>query len=440
MTRSTNAETRRPALQPGVGKPAVMILMATAFAMSMAYGMLLLLPLYVNELGGDEAHTGLILSSAAVAALLSLVALVCFPDAMRPHSVLALSIGLFGIGSAVAALVTGGWEPLILVGALLGTAWAVFYTVAPMTISAMVTDSGRTTHFGFLTGSEQLGVGAGPVLAGILIENGVGFRGTFTIAAVLCAVAVVGAVSVGVITPDGRARATGQVGEADLGMREALRAILRSQAAVWLGLIVLFACLFTAMTQFQTTFAAARGLDYSIFYVSYTVAVIFVRFLVAPWAARFDPSVVIAVSISLMTLAVASFLAVGSDAVAYTAASAVLGMGYGLALPGVQAQVVNASAAAVRPKVLPIAGLVFQAAILTFPLAVGWMVVSFGYWMLFTVLSGFALLQASISWWHVLRTHRPSRRRPTRRPPRAELAWSAGKRGGTSSTTVRVSG
>jgi hypothetical protein len=53
-------------------------------------------------------------------------------------------------------------------------------------------------------------------------------------------------------------------------------------------MIVLFACLFTTMTSFQTTFAGARGLDFSVYHLSYTAAVIISRFGIATFTARYD--------------------------------------------------------------------------------------------------------------------------------------------------------
>ena len=98
-------------------------------------------------------------------------------------------------------------------------------------------------------------------------------------------------------------------------------------------------------------------------------------------------------------LAVIGLLLVGSSAPLYGAASAFVGLGYGLALPSVQAQAVNVSEEGVRPRVLPLAELLFQAAILVFPLAAGWTIVALGYPALFAVLVSFAAAQAAIAWW-----------------------------------------
>jgi MFS family permease len=127
--------------------------------------------------------------------------------------------------------------------------------------------------------------------------------------------------------------------------------------------------------------------------------VIFSRFVLAGIVSRFDSRLVITAAVSVMALAVASFLLVGSNALIYGVASTFLGLAYGLALPSVQAQAVNVSGEAVRPRVLPIAGLLFQAAILGFPLIAGWLIAGSGYGVLFAVLVALALVQVGIGWW-----------------------------------------
>ena len=80
-------------------------------------------------------------------------------------------------------------------------------------------------------------------------------------------------------------------------------------------------------------------------------------------------------------------------------ASALLGLGYGLALPSVQAQAVNVSEESVRSRVLPMTGLLFQVAILGFPLIAGWVIAALGYAALFAVLVSLVLAQVAIGWW-----------------------------------------
>ena len=384
------------------GLPAVVLLLLGTLGISTAFGMLLLLPLYVQELGGDEADFGLVLSAAAVPAVLCIGLLIRHPEALRPHVVVALAIATYGVGAAGASLVTGGWVPLVGIGVLLGTAWAVVYAASPMAMSRMVTDEGRAAYFGYLTGTQQVGIGVGPVISRLLVETPLGFRGTFLLAGVVCLVATVLTLLVGTLVSDAGKEGAERNGVSPVSFGVAMRRILVSEAAFSLVMILLFACLFTTMTSFQPTFAGARGLDYSVFYVTYTVAVIFSRFVLGGLVARFDPRLVIAGSVSVMALAVASFLAVGSNGIFYGISSAFLGLGYGLALPGVQAQAVNVSEEQVRLRVLPMAGMLFEGAILGFPLVAGWVITGFGYRALFALLLTFALVQVTIAWWRLL--------------------------------------
>jgi MFS family permease len=391
------------------GLSAVVLLLLGTLGVSMAFGMLLLLPLYVQELGGDEADFGVVLSAAAVPAVLCIGLLIRYPEALRPHVVVTLAIATYGIGAFGASLVTGGWAPLVGIGVLLGTAWAVVYAASPMAMSRMVTDEGRTAYFGYLTGTQQVGIGLGPVISRFLVETPLGYRGTFLVAGVVCLVAMALTLAVGALLSDaGKEGAQGNA-SSPVSFGVAMRRILVSEAVFSLVMILLFACLFTTMTSFQPTFAGTRGLDYSVFYVAYTVAVIFSRFVLAGLAARFDSRLVIAGSVSVMALAVASFLAVGSNTLFYGISSAFLGLGYGLALPGVQAQAVNVSEEQVRPRVLPMAGMLFEGAIFGFPLVAGWIITGFGYRVLFAVLLTFALAQVAVAWWRFLVSRRAAR-------------------------------
>jgi MFS family permease len=386
------------------GLAAVVLLLFGTLGVSTAFGMLLLLPLYVQELGGNEANFGVILSSATLTAILCIGLLIRYPEALRPHAVVALAIAVYAVGAAGAALVTETWTPLVGIGVLMGSAWAVVYAATPMVMSEMVTDEGRATYFGYLTGTQQIGIGIGPVIARVLVETDLSFRGTFLVASMICLAAAGLTVAVGFLTSepgteDAEARGGVAANKDALSFGEAVRRILRSEAVFSLVMILLFACLFTSMTQFQTTFARSQGIDYSIFYVTYTVAVIISRFIVARVASRFDARLVIAAAVSVMALGMATFLLVESSVLLYGAASGLLGLGYGLALPSVQAQAVNVSEESVRPRVLPMAGLLFQAAILGFPLVAGRVIASLGYSALFAVLVCFALAQAIIGWW-----------------------------------------
>jgi MFS family permease len=396
--------------------PAMVLLLFGTLGISTAYGMLLLLPLYVQKLGGNEADFGIVMASASVTAAVSIGLVIRYPEALRANVVLAIAVLLYGFGAAGAALVRGTWLPLIGIGLLLGTAWAVVYAASPMVMSEMVTDQERVIHFGYLTGTQQLGIGVGPVVAGFLVGGGLGFRGTFFLAGGICVLAAVLVFGVGRLVSDTRkavSKDTSTFGsetdaepEQTVSFKTAMGRILRSETAFWLTMILIFACLFTTLTSFQTTFAAARSLDFSVYFLSYTAAVILSRFGIANFSSRYDTRLVVAVAASVTALSVASFLLVGSNTVLYGLASGFVGIGYGLALPAAQAQAVNVSEQAVRPRVLPLAGLLFETMILAFPLLAGWVIAGFGYGAVFVLLVFLCLMQAGLAWERFLATRR----------------------------------
>jgi MFS family permease len=403
MSEGTDGK-RDVVAKPASRLVAMVLLFGGTLGISAAFGMLLLLPLYVQKLGGDEADFGIVMASATVTAALAIGFVIRYPQALRANVVLALAVLSYGLGAVGAALVNDSWVPLVGIGLLLGTAWAVVYAASPMVMSEMVTDEERVTYFGYLTGTQQLGIGAGPVVAGFLVEGDLGFRGTFLVAGVLCVLAAALILAVGTLVPDTRKVDPGAGSTTSFGV--SMGRILRSESVFWLVMILLFACLFTTLTSFQTTFARAQGLDFSVFYLSYTAAVILSRFGIANFVARYDTRLVVAVAVSLMALSVASFLFIGSNAVFYGLASGSVGLGYGLALPAAQAQAVNVSEESVRVRVLPLAGLLFETMILAFPLLAGWVISGFGYGAVFVLLLSLCLLQAGLGWERYLSARR----------------------------------
>ncbi len=371
------------------------MLLLGSLAISTGYGTLLLLPLYVVELGGNEADFGLIVATAAIPAAIALGALLRSPDRIAPHWLLAGSIAAYGLG-AIAVAASGTLMLLYALGIVLGTAWAVVYTTTPMVVADIVPDQHRAVAFGFATGSQQLGIGLGPVIGMGLRSAGLSLPRVFVIGAALAGLGALAVAALRALLPHPRKVTISE--EAQLPLGRALRVFVGSAAAVPLVLILLSACLFTTLTFFQTTYAAAQHLNSDVFYLTYTGAVIVARFGFSRLLTDRDPSRVAAWSTTLLAGAVASFLLVGSNPVIYAAAAAATGIGYGLALPLLQAQAVALSPSRIRSRALPLAGLLFETAILAFPALAGAVITSLGYQAIFAVLLAFALLQTIITW------------------------------------------
>jgi hypothetical protein len=96
---------------------------------------------------------------------------------------------------------------------------------------------------------------------------------------------------------------------------------------------------------------------------------------------------------------------IGGNPYLYGLASVLLGVTYGLTLPAAQALAVNSSAAKYRPSMLPLAGLMFEVAILAFPLAAGAIITAADYTTLFLVLLGFAVALGALGLWELRLEH-----------------------------------
>lgn len=382
--------------------------LASTLAFATAYGVLLVLPLYLTEeLGGTTAEYGVVASAATVTAIACIALLIRFPARVRPDLLLAGAALTYAAGAFGVAQLDSFGVAMTACGLVLGTSWAIGYTCAPMVVSALSDDASRGTYIGYATGMIQVGFGLGPLLAGAGRGLGLSFPTCFRAAGVLALVA--GAVALSLRrrarTPAPAAAPSGApppaVPPGTFG------AVLRSPAVAPLGIVFLCACLFTTMNGFQTTFAASRGLTYEVFYVGYTVAVIVARFGIAPRLRDAAATGVVAVTSTGVAASMALFLVV-SDDLLYAVAAVALGITYGLTLPGVQAGAVNVSDPAVRARILPTAGLVFQTGILLFPLVAGTVITQDGYSAMLLMLVGIAVAIALFGGMRWIAARRPA--------------------------------
>jgi len=377
---------------PTIPRSLLGVLIAATFAISTSYGVLLLLPLYIVEIGGDEADYGLVTAAAAIPSAIALGLLIRYSQRVKPHILLAGTSAVYAVAAAALATVDTVGPTLIVLGLILGTAWAAAYTTAPMVISDLVIDRVRAQAIGYVTGTIQVGFGIGPIIGGLIHRLGLSYPAVFLVGAGLAAVAtaLVVPLSAQVRRFAPQAETTPDLAADDDSLTTTLWGIVRSPALVPLAMVLLCACLFTTMNSFQTTFADSRGLNYDIFYACYTVAVIAVRLGLSPLLSNSASDRVVRLSTMGIVVAVIGFLLVGSSPLLYATVSVLLGVTYGMALPAVQARAVNFAEPEQRPKLLPLAGLLFEVAVLVFPLVAGFLIRLGSYRLLFAVLLVFS--------------------------------------------------
>src|SRR4051794_3669368 len=112
-------------MKSAVDRVTLLLLLAGVLAISTAYGVLLLLPLFIKEtLHGTETDYGVITASAAITSAAAIGLLIRFPKRLPPHHVLAVASVTYAL-AAVAVSLIHSLAPLVVIGIVLGTAWAV---------------------------------------------------------------------------------------------------------------------------------------------------------------------------------------------------------------------------------------------------------------------------------------------------------------------------
>lgn len=368
-----------------------------------AYGLFFTLPLYVNGLGGNEVIVGNILFAGAFGTLLCVGFANQIMEIWKPHAVVAVGALCYAAGAAIFALSHSISVLYYFAGFLLGAGWGLTFTIGPILLSGLVTDANRAVFFSVLSAFNALGMGLAPVAARQLFAAGVPHWHVF-VGAVLLAVA-----SALLFFAAGRRLSHLVVpkrGSLPGGEAEALRRIARSPAKYPLIMVFLGACVFSSMVNFQTTFAASKGLDYSIFYIWYTAAVIGARFLVSGFVNRREPMKATIALLTLMCLSLIMFTAISTSSLLYAASSLLLGLSYGLVYPLIQAQAVNASEESVRTRTLVYFSLSYFIGVFGFPLLGGRIIVQGGYQALLMALLVMAALELLVALWRYLAAQR----------------------------------
>jgi MFS family permease len=279
------------------------------------------------------------------------------------------------------------------VGVLLGAGWALFFSSMPIVVATFVSGASRTNAFLVLSGCNALGMGVTPVLGREMVGGGSSYRPVFLAALGLSLLAAV------LFGSQLRTRARPDPG--GTGDRPPLidtfRRVLSSDARRYLVMVLLGACVFTALTTYQTMFATSRGMNPAYFYLSYTVGVIGPRFTVGQRLSRLNPARTTTVLLAGLSAALALFLAVGHSTVLYAVCSLLTGVCYGLAYPLIQAQAASHSSEDLRYWVLWYFSLAYFIGVYGFPVIAGSIIVATSYSGLTAVLLVIALGEFAVS-------------------------------------------
>ncbi|WP_085578100.1 MULTISPECIES: MFS transporter [unclassified Pseudomonas] len=357
-----------------------------SYLLSLSYGATFLLSLLIGSRGGNEHDAGSVIS----AAMLSTFAAVLVSGHLSDWLGAARSIALFGLLLAAASLgfaLTPGFGSLLLFfGLLLGLGWGVFYTLGPIIVASLVSPTQRAKYFALLSGSMMTGIGSGPLLGRAATALDWPVTSAFVLAA---AASLIGA---GLFWRLG-ARLNGS--QATSAARISWRAtaqVLGSRAVLPIIMVGLGGAVFGGLSSFQTSYAAGRSLDYSLFFIGFMSAAISSRLLIAGWVVKRDPLRASCLLSGLMLGSIVLFAFGVHSGAAYLLAALMLGVGYGLTYSVINGLAANEAPPGTMPQALLLFSLAYFIGVFGFPLLAGKIIVERGMpALLLTVLAVAAL-------------------------------------------------
>ncbi|MBP0712075.1 MFS transporter [Burkholderia sola] len=359
------------------------------------YGATFLLSMHFRSAGGGDVDTGVALVEAMVGALIGLPLVAWLAHSIGTARTAALAALVVGAGVVGFALIDRTGSLSVVPGLLVGVGWGAFYLAAPMMLAERTADTERERWFLRFGSFQMAGVGGGPAVASLAIRNWHWTTGTvFCTVGGLCAMAAVMLECFGRLSP------------ASLPAARPVRprwgcemaAIARTHAIYPIAIIALGSSVFSGLMTFQMSMAQETGVKAGTFFGLYSATVVVIRWLLGALVIRMRVDATTQILLGFMILSVAVTFAVPHHALLHSASAVLLGTGYGLIYPIVQAQAVNSADARHRHAVLTWFVASYFVGAFGFPALGSLVLVTLGRTMLLTLIAacGLAALLLSV--------------------------------------------
>lgn len=368
---------------------------AACFIQSGTYGLTFLLPDLFQTFGANEKNVGQMLAITTVATLLSVYFAGHLADKIGRMKTLSLSGVLIAASLMLFAAANSVGLILISASILLGFGWGLFYSLTPVVLTRITKARERIRTFALLSMFIMGGFGISPVLAAWLQEVDVTIPEVFQLMGLLClgsgALFFAITTSIQALVIDTTAEPASRLDW------PSLKRIMQSPAWLPITMVCLGASVFAGMTNFQTVFANARGLDYSVYFLTYTLTVIACRLLLIGSNGGTTPYRTIALLQTIMAASVLVFIMMENTQLLYILVAIMFGIGYGASYPILTAMAANDARDDLIPQTLQLFALSYFMGIFGFPLIAGSLIVWVGHMPLLVIVALLASIEASMA-------------------------------------------
>jgi MFS family permease len=385
--------------------PLVWVVFGASFLFGLGYGVSFLLPPLFASFGADEAAVGTVLGVAAVATLLAVLLAGHVADAIGRARAIAVG-GLLLAGAHVGFGLAGSYGAHLWVyGVLLGIGWGLFYCLSQIIIALLIPAAERARYFLISHAFIMGGIGGGPIIWPLVARYGLPVAWAFFVVAVGTAVAAVLFFAVSRALGEGHDRTSDAASSLTAS---AARRVLASEARYPIIMVGIGACVFAGFHAYQTSLAASAHVDYSLFFVVYTVTVVVFRVVLSGHMARLPLYAASAVLLVAMTAGSAIFLGLDGNPGFYALAAFLLAIGYGITYALIKAIVANEAPPGLSAQAMQMFNLSYFVGIFGFPFLGGHLIVRLGTPALVAVMTGLAAVECLMA----LARHLATRRAP----------------------------
>ena len=365
------------------------------FLQAGAYGLTFLLPRLFERFGADEKAVGVTLIIATCSTLIAVYYAGHLSDWFgRMMTLVGACLSIASAMALFSNITSMGAMPIV-ASLFLGAGWGLTYTLVPVVLTRLVTPDERVRYFAINSVVLMAGFGLSPVMAAQIEKVGGSVLHAFIIVAILSLFSA--ALFFKLADPVCRhAVNMGPEESSRLNLKN-LRSIFESKAVLPVTMVFIGASVFAGMSNFQTVFAEARGLDYGTFFLIYTVTVVICRIALSRFKGGVNPYLTIAALQYLMASSVFLFIFSGSSEVAYWLVAALFGIGYGASYPILAAMAADDAASTLVPQTLQLFALTYFVGIFGFPLFAGWMIVEQSISALLILVGTLAAIEATMA-------------------------------------------
>ena len=338
MEASSSPEIAAPALAHRLPLRILLPYLLAALLLALAYGSSFLLADALQTAGFEASSAGTVVGTGIMVTLVGSVFAGLWAERLGIVRMIAGSCALLICAMVCFALLAQGGMPVAIAGGLLlGLGWAICYMLAPIQLIQCLQPAARLEALTLLSGSQMLGMGLSAPLGHWVARHAGGVSHVFWIYAGLCLLAL--ALMLLLVL---RLEQQPQLPLKAVALTWAgVAKVLKSPMATPVLLIAIAACSFTGLSTFQSLYARSRGLSPDLFFITFTMTTVALRFTVASWIGRLPAGRLCLGLFALMLCGLALLIVNTASAALYICATLLFSLGYGLTYATLNAMAVN---------------------------------------------------------------------------------------------------